>query len=255
MHSGKDAKAISPDAKSMARTLRLELEARQMTLSHGACLEVVAKQHGYRDWNTMSAATAGPVATSMPALLPLPKGWEMVGGGKDTYDAGILANVGPNGGSAMYIGSKPNVEKLAFPDVVYVRQIILAKRYRGKRVRFAATLASKLVATKMGLHGVGGSGIACLEIRNSVGHLLDWLHRFNLPPEFVLAGDRDWIDVSLVLEVPHDAETIELNLVVTACHGHMLASGLSFGITDEPLTPKRALTAQEEPQGLDLSLV
>ena len=164
-----------PDAKAMAKTLRLELEARQMTLSHGACLEVVAKQHGYRDWNTMSAAVTGPVPTPtrVPALLPLPRGWELVGWGKDTYDAGLLAGTAPDGGSAIYIGSKPNVEKLVIQDTVFVRQTILAQRYRGKRICFAATLASNLAATKVRQDGYNRCGAPLLEIRNSLGQILD----------------------------------------------------------------------------------
>ncbi len=46
------------DAKAMAKSLRVSLAARSVLLSYGECLEVVAKQLGFADWNTLSAKLA-----------------------------------------------------------------------------------------------------------------------------------------------------------------------------------------------------
>jgi hypothetical protein len=43
------------DAKAMAKSLRDSLAARSVSLSHSECLEIVAKQSGFADWNTLSA--------------------------------------------------------------------------------------------------------------------------------------------------------------------------------------------------------
>jgi hypothetical protein len=43
------------DAKAMANSLRDSLATRSVSLSHSACLEIVAKQFGFADWNTLSA--------------------------------------------------------------------------------------------------------------------------------------------------------------------------------------------------------
>jgi hypothetical protein len=43
------------DAKVMAKSLRDSLAARTVSLSHSDCLEIVAKQFGFADWNTLSA--------------------------------------------------------------------------------------------------------------------------------------------------------------------------------------------------------
>jgi Glyoxalase superfamily protein/ClpX C4-type zinc finger len=43
------------DAKAMAKSLRDSLAARSVSLSHSECLEIVAKQFGFADWNTLSA--------------------------------------------------------------------------------------------------------------------------------------------------------------------------------------------------------
>jgi hypothetical protein len=48
------------DAKAMAKTLRHSLAARSVKLSHSECLEIVAKQFGFADWNTLSAASQMP---------------------------------------------------------------------------------------------------------------------------------------------------------------------------------------------------
>lgn len=43
------------DAKAMAKSLRDSLATRRVLLSHSECLEIVAKQSGFADWNTLSA--------------------------------------------------------------------------------------------------------------------------------------------------------------------------------------------------------
>jgi len=43
------------DAKLMAKSLRDSLAARGLVLSHSECIEIVAKQFGFADWNTLSA--------------------------------------------------------------------------------------------------------------------------------------------------------------------------------------------------------
>ncbi len=50
-----------PDAASLkqqAKRLRSHLAAQGRDISHSAALETLAHQHGYRDWNTLSAAAA-----------------------------------------------------------------------------------------------------------------------------------------------------------------------------------------------------
>jgi hypothetical protein len=43
------------DAKSMAKSLRVALGSKKVQLSHGECLEIVARQFGLADWNTLTA--------------------------------------------------------------------------------------------------------------------------------------------------------------------------------------------------------
>lgn len=49
----------SADPKVMAKALRSALEARGIPLTHSEALEIVAHQHGARDWNTFVATSPG----------------------------------------------------------------------------------------------------------------------------------------------------------------------------------------------------
>ena len=44
------------DAKAQAKCLRAQLQSDGTDISHSKSLELVASQHGYRDWNTFHAA-------------------------------------------------------------------------------------------------------------------------------------------------------------------------------------------------------
>lgn len=54
--------------KDQARRLRARLEAEGQTISHSKSLELIASQHGFRDWNTLHAALGN--RTGVEALRP-----------------------------------------------------------------------------------------------------------------------------------------------------------------------------------------
>lgn len=51
-----------PDVKSMAKSLRSELNARKIEITHSAALEIVARQFGLNDWNTLAAKISPEIA-------------------------------------------------------------------------------------------------------------------------------------------------------------------------------------------------
>jgi hypothetical protein len=55
VHGGFRIMLTHKDAKTMARSLRDALENRNVLLSHSDCLEIVARQFGLADWNTLVA--------------------------------------------------------------------------------------------------------------------------------------------------------------------------------------------------------
>jgi hypothetical protein len=54
------------NAKTMAKSLRNSLVDRNVSLSHSACLEIVARQLGFADWNTLSAKLRAQGGLEMP---------------------------------------------------------------------------------------------------------------------------------------------------------------------------------------------
>ncbi|HEX8044761.1 glyoxalase superfamily protein [Rhizobium sp.] len=54
------------ELKAQARRLRQAMAERGNDIAHSAALELVARQHGLRDWNTLSALAAKPNA--MPSV-------------------------------------------------------------------------------------------------------------------------------------------------------------------------------------------
>jgi hypothetical protein len=64
------------EAKAQAKAPRSALAAQGTVVGHAQALELIARQNGARDWNTLSAQLAKPAPVSVqvpvPAPLPLP---------------------------------------------------------------------------------------------------------------------------------------------------------------------------------------
>ena len=59
------------DPKSMARRLCADLAARDVAMSHSEALEIVAHQHGARDWNTLAARPVDHRTTPEGPAVPI----------------------------------------------------------------------------------------------------------------------------------------------------------------------------------------
>ena len=57
------------NAKAMAQTLRSALGAKQVSLSHSECLELVAAQFGLDDWNVLSAKIDAAETATPPSSV------------------------------------------------------------------------------------------------------------------------------------------------------------------------------------------
>jgi catechol 2,3-dioxygenase-like lactoylglutathione lyase family enzyme len=55
------------EAKAMARSLRACLAGKNVDVSHSECLEMVARQFGFSEWNVMAAMLRAEAAGSQPA--------------------------------------------------------------------------------------------------------------------------------------------------------------------------------------------
>lgn len=61
-----------PDYKAQARRLRDALAAEGIAVSHGKALELVARQNGARDWNTLAALGGQEVRAPAPRRPAVP---------------------------------------------------------------------------------------------------------------------------------------------------------------------------------------
>ena len=55
--------------KAQAKRLRATLQSDGETVSHSRSLELIARQHGFRDWNTLHAAAGNDVRAGAPVAL------------------------------------------------------------------------------------------------------------------------------------------------------------------------------------------
>ncbi|MDO3432419.1 glyoxalase superfamily protein [Rhizobium sp. CBN3] len=57
------------ELKAQAKRLRQAMNDRGTALTHSAALEMIARQHGVRDWNTLAALAAKPNAAAKTPLF------------------------------------------------------------------------------------------------------------------------------------------------------------------------------------------
>ena len=58
----------TPSIKAMAKALRDALKSHKVELSHGECLELIARQFGLKDWNAL-AASIGQKSADKPLFF------------------------------------------------------------------------------------------------------------------------------------------------------------------------------------------
>ncbi len=230
------------DAKAMATILRRELQHQQIDLPHSACLELVAKQQGFRDYNTLAAARTAEHAPVGPSGQ-LPAGWETTGYLERSFDVTVLSTGGHDGGRALMIsapGGDPARLELGW---IALRQRFSAKRFIGKRIAFSAMMRTERV---------GDVAQPYVRVDNKLGHRLVSVGVNEGWGVFSLSGTQPWTRTTLVLEVPEDAASIELAVQLNGRAGAVLMSGITFGETTAPLTKLRTFE-QEAPSNLELA--
>ena len=238
------------DAKAMAKTLRLELKNHKIDLGHSECLEVVAKQFGFRDWNTM----AGQMPTHIDAprsgsteLTDLPPGWFVTGSRQTAYDTGLAPNGGVDGKPALAIHCRTFAAPQDFPgnnSFATIMQVVAAAPYRGKHISFSAHLRSEDVI---------GSATIWVRIDNAHGVNIAFDNREQAPIDGSLKGTQDWCSRRVVLPVPEEAEAIHFGFYLSGHQGRAWASSLNFEEAEGPSTtwgPKMP----KKPQNLDLKV-
>lgn len=184
------------DAKSMAKALRAQLAQKSIQLSHSDCLELVARQFGVGDWNTL-AARIGDVSPET-ARLTMPKDWMMTGSVVDgsTHRLGLDPGLP---GAALIESLAIRGEEIDLTDKIAVlMQSVDARSYRGQRLGLTADLKTEDADAGTIWLRIDGSKVPGQRFDNL-------MKRTTNGP---LRGTRDWATRTIVLDVPDDAESV-----------------------------------------------
>lgn len=112
------------ELKRQAKRLRVSLEAAGQAIGHGRALELIAHQHGYRDWNTLHAAIG-----NRPPPPPLSVGQQVRGrylGNGFTGEIVGVRQLGEAGHHRLAIRFETPVDVSAFDSMSVLRRQISA---------------------------------------------------------------------------------------------------------------------------------
>jgi hypothetical protein len=210
------------DSKTMAKALRTALAERSIDITHSDSLELVARQFGLNDWNTLSAKIE-----AASGELRLPAGWIVTGTNHELYRLGI----DPQMQGTVRIERIPGTEAEPGNKFGTLMQTIDAQEFVGQSVSLSAELMSR------------GAGKGSLWIRvDPVGggrHLqFDNMHQRTV--DGPLTGDVQWTRRTIAFHVPEGAATINYGIMLLG-PGTLWARGLSLDQVDpsEVTAPKR----------------
>ncbi len=179
----------SRDPKALAKSLREALSERRIDITHSDSLECVARQLGWRDWNTL-------VAQLDRKPLRFPQDWTTSGSHPHDYDMGV----DEAGGGALIRYRHAAIEAAAdgggFGTLM---QSIQADSYRGQRLRFSAELKTK---------DVSGAATLWLRVDADRGRVVAFDNMETRRESGVISGTSDWQTRSIVLDVPADAVSV-----------------------------------------------
>lgn len=210
------------DAKAMAKALRQGLGERDIDLSHSDCLELVARQFGFPDWNVLSALIA-----SQKTVLRLPGGWLTTGSNPEHYEMGIDDSL-PKG-TALIRSRDTNGTVDGFGTLM---QSLVADDFRGQRIRLSAELKAE---------NVTGAVTLWLRVDGAEGQTLAFDNMEKRTTDGVLTGTAGWKRREIVLDVPPKAESLHFGFYLRG-NGTAYVRAVELGNVDDTVgvtTPPR----------------
>jgi len=228
------------DAKTMAKMLRHHLTERRIELSHSECLELVAKQFGIADWNTLSAR----IDDSRPddRRLALPKGW-FVAGRTDPgdYRTGLDPAL-PNTALIESVHAKGEGAALTSDKFAVLMQSIDAEEYRGRKLRLTVNLRTEAADLGTSWMRIDGPENASIRFDNMTTRRVDG----------ALKGTTDWTERSIVLDVPPLAGSIHYGFFLQG-HGRLWARHFRLEVVDADVATTADVGLHQRPTNLDFS--
>ncbi len=220
------------DAKRMARALAAALRARDIALSHGESLDLVARQFGCPDWNILSARLRRGAPEPVRSR-PAPKAWDFLAEHPAEFEHGVERGTGGNVALIRHAVA-PAATGYRDPAAIFgcYLQTVSAVPFHGRRLVLEASLRTAGIT-----HGatiwarVDARPGAALAFDNLRGAEAGWLF-----------GDRDWTRRRIVIAVAPEAVSLSFGFFAKGT-GALRARGLALAEAD-PATP---LTAEPCP--------
>lgn len=205
----------------MAKALRLSLAERNIELSHSTCLELVARQFGFADWNVLSARIEAIGAKQEPLVMPL--GWFPTGFTDTTRYRIGLDKTAPGCALIECIADRtadPSKERFAC-----MMQSIDAQTYQGTRLKLTATLRTE----------DADCGTIWMRIDGTENQTLGFDNMMSREKDGPINATTGWTSRSIVLDVPIEAASIHYGFFLRG-YGKVWARSFSLEVVSDAIT-------------------
>ncbi len=224
---------FTADPKTMAKALRTDLAAHGLPLSHAQCLEITAHQFGYRDWNTL-------IARQKDDLLLQPRHWSLTNNTSALY---YRFGLDPKRGGAAMLARRGEITKANAGEFASYMQSVQAGEFRGQRLRLRASLASQ----------TADSGFIWMRVDDGHNNILRFDNMTKRPENGPLKGTHDWVERTIVLDIPEPAHTIHYGFLLKG-HGTLWAKDFRLDtVGPEIKTTERNGKVLTKPENLDFT--
>jgi hypothetical protein len=191
MHDLRDLHRLDP--KSAAKRLRTALKEKRIDLSHGECLDLVARQLGLKDWNVLAAELDR--SPDPATAIEVPAGWLLDGENTGSFVGGLDPQQTYLGQPVFWLRNAKGEGGFAT-----LMQVVAGEHYGGRRVRFSGHLRAD---------GVAGHATIWLRADDARGRLLAFNNLVKLPTNGAVKGTTGWARREIVMDVPE--ETVSVN--------------------------------------------
>ena len=215
------------DAKILAKNLRQSLAHNGIERSHSECLELVAQQFGFKDWNQLSARIAATANRAATVDLALPEGWKITRQtDRSIYRIGMDTGVPGIAQIACRVGREDGIV-LPSDSFGVMMQSITAEPYRGRKLALTAMISTD----------DADAASIWMRVDQSLGEVLRFDNMLDRVGEGPLRGTNDWTNRRVVLDVPDSAASIHFGLLLSG-YGSIHVKNLTFGEAqaDWPIT-------------------
>lgn len=183
------------DAKSMAKALESALRAKSVDVSHGECLDIVARQFGLKDWNVLSSKAKRHAVSSARRSRKL-RAWSFIAEHEEAYDHGQDVDSQPPEQNTALIRFDPEIGRRRYTDLVSAfgcyAQTVSSVPFAGKRIEIEAKLLCDGVT-----HGV----TIWARVDGPQGDVLAF-DNLKSAEDGWLFGDVPWTARRIVIEAP-----------------------------------------------------